>query len=57
MKAMYSAIWTTSVTAADQVLKDQGYDVLPLYKNAVSNLLYNNIEIKRMNSFQIKPQG
>lgn len=38
MKAMYSAIWTTSVTAADQVLKDQGYDVLPLYRNAWHDL-------------------
>ncbi|KAJ1287326.1 hypothetical protein BS78_02G001200 [Paspalum vaginatum] len=34
MRAMYSAIWTTSVHAADGVLKKQGCDVLPLYKRA-----------------------
>uniref|UniRef100_A0ACD5TM43 Uncharacterized protein n=4 Tax=Avena sativa TaxID=4498 RepID=A0ACD5TM43_AVESA len=34
MKAMYSAIRSTSTAAADRVMKEQGYDVLPLYKNA-----------------------
>ncbi|OQU88291.1 hypothetical protein SORBI_3002G002300 [Sorghum bicolor] len=34
MKAMYSAIWTTSVAAADRVLEKHGYDMLPLYKKA-----------------------
>ncbi|KAM0857511.1 hypothetical protein ACQ4PT_048419 [Festuca glaucescens] len=34
MKAMYAAIWTTSTGAADRVMKDQGYDVLSLYKKA-----------------------
>ncbi|TVU39522.1 hypothetical protein EJB05_12945, partial [Eragrostis curvula] len=32
MKAMYSAIVSTSVTAAGRVLEKQGYDVLPLYR-------------------------
>ncbi|CAD6227126.1 unnamed protein product [Miscanthus lutarioriparius] len=34
MKAMYSAIWTTSATAADRVLEKHEYDMLPLYKKA-----------------------
>uniref|UniRef100_A0ACD5TI23 Uncharacterized protein n=1 Tax=Avena sativa TaxID=4498 RepID=A0ACD5TI23_AVESA len=34
MKAMYSAIRSTSTAAADRVLKEQGHDVLPLYKKA-----------------------
>ncbi|XP_037462548.1 alpha-terpineol synthase, chloroplastic-like [Triticum dicoccoides] len=35
MKAMYSAIRSTSTEAADRVMKEQGrYDVLPLYKKA-----------------------
>jgi hypothetical protein len=38
MKAMYAAIWTTSTSAADRVMKDKGYDVLPLYRKAVSTL-------------------
>jgi hypothetical protein len=35
MKAMYSAIRSTSAAAADRVMEEQGYDVLPLYKKAV----------------------
>jgi hypothetical protein len=35
MKAMYSAVQSTSTAAADRVMKEQGYDVLPLYKKAV----------------------
>jgi hypothetical protein len=35
MKAMYSAVWSTSTAAADRVMKEQGHDVLPLYKKAV----------------------
>ncbi|XP_062187721.1 alpha-terpineol synthase, chloroplastic-like [Phragmites australis] len=38
MKAMYSAIWKTSVTAADRVLHKHGYHVLPLYKKAWHDL-------------------
>ncbi|KAF7111347.1 hypothetical protein CFC21_111371 [Triticum aestivum] len=34
MKAMYSAIRSTSTEAADRVTKGKGYDVLPLYKKA-----------------------
>ncbi|KAM3297617.1 hypothetical protein ACQJBY_039503 [Aegilops geniculata] len=34
MKAMYSAIRSTSTEAADRVTKDKGFDVLPLYKKA-----------------------
>nr|CAB3451642.1 unnamed protein product [Digitaria exilis] len=34
MKVMYKAIWETSTTAADRVLRKQGYNVLPLYKKA-----------------------
>lgn len=34
MKAMYSAIRSTSTAAADRVMREQGYDVLPLYKKA-----------------------
>uniref|UniRef100_A0ACD5TSQ2 Uncharacterized protein n=1 Tax=Avena sativa TaxID=4498 RepID=A0ACD5TSQ2_AVESA len=34
MKAMYSAIRSTSTAAADRVMKEQGYEVLPLYKKA-----------------------
>jgi hypothetical protein len=44
MKAMYSAIWTTSATAADRVLNKHGYDMLPLYKKAVSKLLLRTID-------------
>ncbi|KAM0876373.1 hypothetical protein ACQ4PT_036218 [Festuca glaucescens] len=34
MKAMYSAIRSTSAAAAARVMEEQGYDVLPLYKKA-----------------------
>lgn len=34
MKAMYSAIRSTSMEAADRVMNEQGYDALPLYKKA-----------------------
>ncbi|KAK1696197.1 hypothetical protein QYE76_012894 [Lolium multiflorum] len=34
MKAMYSAIRSTSAAAVDRVMEEQGYDVLPLYKKA-----------------------
>lgn len=34
MKAMYSAIRSTSAAAADRVMQEQGYDVLPLYQKA-----------------------
>lgn len=34
MKGMYSAIRSTSTEAADRLMKEQGYDVLPLYKKA-----------------------
>jgi hypothetical protein len=37
MKAMYSAIRTTSAAAADRVLEKHGYDMLPLYKKAVGS--------------------
>ncbi|KAK3124523.1 hypothetical protein QOZ80_7BG0587790 [Eleusine coracana subsp. coracana] len=38
MKEMLSIIFTTSATAAGGVLKEQGYDVLPLYKKAWHDL-------------------
>ncbi|KAM0927751.1 hypothetical protein ACQ4PT_002662 [Festuca glaucescens] len=34
MQAMYSAIRSTLAAAADRVMKEQGYDVLPIYKKA-----------------------
>ncbi|XBI03960.1 hypothetical protein VPH35_132317 [Triticum aestivum] len=38
MKAMYSAIRSTSMEAADRVMNEQGYDALPLYKKAVRSV-------------------
>ncbi|CAM0905162.1 unnamed protein product [Alopecurus aequalis] len=37
MKAMYATIRATSTAAADRVMKEQGYDVLPLYKKAAES--------------------
>jgi hypothetical protein len=36
MQAMYSAIHSTLEAASDRVMREQGYNVLPIYKKAVS---------------------